>query len=492
MSTLTLKMPSSLAVPKREQRPYAPHGSAIACFSAKDPEVLYEGPAGTGKTRTVLEKVWATANKYAGCRILLCRKTRASMTSTVLVTFEDEVIPEGHPCLKGAVRENRSVYRLPNKSEIDIKGLDDPLKIMSSQYDVIYVAEATECTESDVEMLSTRLRNGVIPYQQLIMDCNPDSPSHWLNVRANIGRCRRICSTHKDNPRYWDSRVGDWTNLGAQYIDRLRKSLTGARLKRLLDGVWAAPEGARFEYVSRATHAFNLRETFRNGIAREWKKWGGLDYGFSDPFCLIKFVKHPSGDIYAYSELYERNMTADDQAKLVLARTGEFERIDRIYGDPSMWHELPYQQLNRHLGKPSLPPPATSYHDVFKNDPLRRVGAFEPGARMDREKGMIILDRYLGRDNGFPDLYIEESLVNFWREIENAVNYKNPRTGIVEEYLDEKCEDHALTAAYYGLSAGIPGSPTSKSSNSKRPTNEVPSDTRKTPNPVRPTRTIRI
>jgi hypothetical protein len=44
-----------------------------------------------------------------------------------------------------------------------IGGMDKPTKIMSSEYDFIYVQEAIELTETDWENLTTRLRNGRCP-----------------------------------------------------------------------------------------------------------------------------------------------------------------------------------------------------------------------------------------------------------------------------------------------------------------------------------------
>ena len=47
-------------------------------------------------------------------------------------------------------------------------GLDKVSKIMSAEYDVIYVQEATELLEDEWEHLTTRLRRAAMPYQQII------------------------------------------------------------------------------------------------------------------------------------------------------------------------------------------------------------------------------------------------------------------------------------------------------------------------------------
>ena len=50
---------------------YTPYGGAAAMWKCKDAEILYPGPAGTGKTRAVLEKANLVAMKYEKARILV-------------------------------------------------------------------------------------------------------------------------------------------------------------------------------------------------------------------------------------------------------------------------------------------------------------------------------------------------------------------------------------------------------------------------------------
>ncbi|WP_245808240.1 phage terminase large subunit [Deinococcus hopiensis] len=131
-----------------------------------------------------------------------------------------------------------SPIKYPNGSEIVVAGIDNPVKLMSAEFDAIYVQEATELTLNDTEFLSTRLRNGVIPYQQLFGDCNPGSPTHWLKKRMDAGLTVRILSRHEDNPRLFTSK-GELTAFGVSYLARLDK-LTGPRKARLRYGKWAA------------------------------------------------------------------------------------------------------------------------------------------------------------------------------------------------------------------------------------------------------------
>ena len=76
-----------LAPEQSDVRYYQPHGGAVEMFECTDPEVLFEGPAGTGKTFAVCNYILAFCEAFPGCRVLMLRKERRSLTETVLVTW---------------------------------------------------------------------------------------------------------------------------------------------------------------------------------------------------------------------------------------------------------------------------------------------------------------------------------------------------------------------------------------------------------------------
>ncbi len=292
---------------------YTPRGGALELFYCREREVLIDGPAGTGKTRAVLEKIFLLCEKYAGIRVLVCRKSRASMSESVLVTWEEKVVPPGHVCLRGAsgrrlLRRQRHSYQFSNRSEVVVGGMDDYAKIMSTEFDVIFVAEATELTEADWDALVTRLRNGRMPYQQLIGDCNPGSRRHWLNQRCNRGDTHRILSRHADNP-----------SATPEYLASLDK-LQGARRKRLRDGIWADQEGMVYETWDPAVHIVE-----RFVIPGNWRRIRAVDFGFINPAVCLWIAVAPSGQLVVYRELYRSRMLNPDFAKAILEHSaGEY------------------------------------------------------------------------------------------------------------------------------------------------------------------------
>ncbi len=236
---------------------YVPYGAADELWGCMDREVLLSGPAGTGKSRAALEKLYACAVRFPGMRALIIRKTRASLSEAALQTFEDHVLPENSPLRTGVSRSHRESYKLRNGSLInvggfDVGGQDAKARIMSTEYDMIYIQEAIECTERDWENATSRLRAPVMPYRQLIADTNPDAPHHWLYQRCERGLTRMLYSRHEDNP-----------TCTPAYLETLRR-LTGVRHKRLYLGLWVAAEGQVYEEWDPAVHRVDV------GQMQEW------------------------------------------------------------------------------------------------------------------------------------------------------------------------------------------------------------------------------
>lgn len=230
--------------PTPAQRPYGARGAAVDLWRSRAPEIVLSGPAGTGKSRACLEKLHFCALKYRSMRGLIIRKTRESLSEAALVTFEEKVLPEASPIKDGPRRNFRQAYHYPNGSEVVVGGLDKPGKIMSTEYDMIYVQEATELDQADWLALTTRLRNNVMPYQQLIADCNPDAPTHWLWVRSLSDALLMLNSRHEDNPRLY--RNGAWTDEGRAYLATLDR-LTGTEHQRLRLGQWVQASGIVYD-----------------------------------------------------------------------------------------------------------------------------------------------------------------------------------------------------------------------------------------------------
>jgi len=290
--------------------PYQPFGVAEDLLYDQSDQIILCGPSGTGKSRACLEKLHLICSKYAGTRALMVRKTRASLTQSAMVTFEKMVVPQNDSV---SFRTGEQEYRYVNGSVIAVGGMDKAIKIMSTEYDIIYVQEATELSEEDWETLTTRARFGRVPYNQVIGDCNPSFPFHWIKRKSDRGELKLYNSRHEDNPVLFNQILRDWTPKGRAYLAKLEK-LSGVRFKRLRLGIWAAAEGMIYtEYDS------NVHLLDRFPIPAEWDRYWVVDFGFTNPFVWQAWAIDPEGRAYRFAEIYRTQLLVEDAAAMISA-----------------------------------------------------------------------------------------------------------------------------------------------------------------------------
>lgn len=293
---------------------YEPRGAALEVFKARNSELVIAGPAGTGKSLACLFRVHLAALHNPGIRCLIVRKTGVSLGSTTLVTYEKKVaadaLARGIVSWFGGSPREAACYRYANGSAIVVGGLDKPEKIMSSEYDLVFADEATELTETDWESIATRLRNGVLSWQQQIAACNPAHPTHWLKQRCDKGLARMLISRHRDNPAYMNA-DGTMTEAGRDYFAKL-DNLTSVRRLRLRDGTWAAAEGLIYEAWDDSIH---MVDPFK--IPATWSRWGTVDFGYTNPFVYQDWREDPDGRLYLVNEVYMTRRLVEDHAQQI-------------------------------------------------------------------------------------------------------------------------------------------------------------------------------
>lgn len=344
-------MPASAVSPELKLHEFEPRGTCKEVFLDRSPELLITGPAGTGKSRALLEKIHFSCMLNANIRCLIVRKTHSSLQSSALVTWRTQVAVEALLCgdveyYGGTVKEAGYYYR--NGSIVVTGGLDKPTKVMSTEWDLVYVQEAIELVIEDWESLLTRLRNGKLSYQQLLADTNPTYPTHWLKQRCDSGAVKEFPSRHEDNPVLFDK--GAYTPRGEKYIANL-DALTGVRYLRLRKGLWAAAEGIIYEDYDESVHLVDriplpegtrrqvlkadripedadpeVTYTDKYGVPLEWPRYWAIDFGFTNPFVWQCWTESPDGKLYLYREIYRTKRTVEQHCQrikqLVQTETG--------------------------------------------------------------------------------------------------------------------------------------------------------------------------
>ncbi len=363
-------------------------GAAKELMESDDEEVFIVGPAGTGKSYASLWKIHYLLSTHPRSRVLYVRKIRASMGESGLRTYEDFVLGPGHPILKdGGDRAYRKKYKYPNGSEFIIMGLDRPDKqdkIMSTEFDIILCQEATELQTGTIEKLNSRLRNFMMPYQQMILDANPSYPRHPLKIRCNVGLTKLLNSVHKDNPRLWNN--GEWTERGKVYMSRLSK-LTGHRRMRLFEGKWARAEGLVYEGYDEEVHYIKSFD-----IPGDWRRVLVIDFGFKNPFVAGDWAVDHDDNIYLVNEIYMTGRTVDEHVK------GDDEQ-----GWESMLEWMPPKRFEEIICD----------HDLEDRATLERLGYSNTAAYKSVEVGIqAVIEGLKIKDNGKPSIfYFKDSLI---------------------------------------------------------------------------------
>lgn len=308
----------------RTSRRFDFYGENALAYNSRDPEILVGAAAGTGKSLALLTKCLTLLDKYPRCRGLFCRGTRASLTQSGLVTWEDDVLgPDHHVLIRNPIKRRvRQSYEFPNGSEFVVAGLDDPGKTLSAQYDFVYIQEATEegVALGHYEQLLRLMRNGKMRkdgavWHQVMMDCNPTTPAHWLFKRHLQGKLRLFTSLHRDNPRYWDRAANDWTPEGRAYVEGTLRRMTGARLARFYHGRWEAAEGLVFDGFIPRPHddpqkpGHLMPHGWRPPAA--WPRVWSIDWGFTSPLVLQFWAVDGDGRMYLYREFYRTSIRAE-------------------------------------------------------------------------------------------------------------------------------------------------------------------------------------
>lgn len=302
-------------------------------------ELVICGPAGTGKTFPILAVIHDLCKRYP-LRVLCLRATRVSLTESVLVTYEEEVLArDGWSRLAdGAGRAHRLGYDYPSGATLVPAGLDrNPSRVLSTAWDLVYVNECIEVREEVWETLVTRLgRPGGMPGTGwLIGDTNPGAPDHFIKRRCDEGRATLWDTTHEANPTLHDG--WDWTPAGASYLDRLG-TLTGVRRKRLLHGLWVQGEGIWFDTFDPEVHVrpdIEYDPRFKTVLA--------IDTGLRTGAVWFQVIEGDGGtrihviDDYFCDGAVRGEIKAYGKALEILAKSRDY-RVDRIVHDPAGSH----------------------------------------------------------------------------------------------------------------------------------------------------------
>lgn len=300
--------------------PYQPLPWQIPAFNSKAGTLLLTGAAGGGKSRVAAEKINAYCWKYPNSTWLILRKAR-EWAGRSIVPFMWKSIMGMDGRIKYNVSDGSFTY--PNGSMIYSGGMMDAKQRESVRsiggdggLDGAWLNEGNAFTRTDYEEVIGRVRHAAAPWQQIIIDTNPDSPTHWIYTDLiQGGQAEVFYSGAKDNP-----------HNSPAYLTNLQK-LTGVLKARLVDGKWVQAEGAIYDIYDPATHLID-----RDKCPEFVRRFRAIDLGYTNPFVCQWWGMDTDGRLYLYRELYTTRKLVEELTPRIIELTGN-EHIEYTVAD---------------------------------------------------------------------------------------------------------------------------------------------------------------
>lgn len=280
----------------------------------------YGGARGGGKSWVVRTKAKLLCLEYPGIRVLIVRRTYPELIANHIDTLRTELV--------GIVKYNQQDKKMtfPNGSTIkfDYCATDsDLMHFQGQEYDVIFIDEATNFTEHQIDVITPCLRGTKDFPRRIYFTMNPGGPGHQAMKRLFIDRAFKP-SENPDEYAFYKALPQDNLALMAaqpDYIAQLERLPKALRLA-WLEGRWDTFSGQFFEdfctvpkadaLVSTGLSEETLRERWMwthvvhplEDIPQAWQIYRGFDWGYSKPFATVYFCCDYDGRLIQFNEFY--------------------------------------------------------------------------------------------------------------------------------------------------------------------------------------------
>jgi hypothetical protein len=281
--------------------------------------ILYGGQAGGGKSRAFREDAKNYCLKIPGLTVGIFRRTTPELNTHIIPSMKE--FPAPHLC---TYNKKNNWWQFVNGSMLMFcyaQHEDDIFKYRSTEFDIIYIDEATTFTPFQLQFIKGRLRRTIdvsdidgrdfshkIP--GMYMSSNPGGVSHeYLKSQFVTGmEAFKIVpvdeSWDEDEDKYWEYKqyipasVDDNPHIDKGYKKRLEQYPEPWR-SAYLHGSWDIHEGQAFNFLP----SRHILDPFP-----EVPKYGPIymsyDYGFGAPFSIGWWFTDADGRLYRFAEWY--------------------------------------------------------------------------------------------------------------------------------------------------------------------------------------------
>lgn len=300
-------------------------------------DVLYGGAAGGSKSTSLLMYALRACVRYPGLQAFWFRRSFPELRQSVLRMLARYQYGKQ---LKAKWNESAFELRFDNGSILTFshaKNLQEASAFLSAEINLLLIDERTTLPPGVVDMLYSRVRSGVaeVPCLGVRSATNPGNIGHGRvkaeYIKATDRGLKEVTDRFKRRRLFIQARVTDTPQLGEEYRANLA-GLDEKLRKAFEDGDWDTFEGQVFTELTWDRHVVEPVT-----IPPSWKKYVGVDWGFTNPWAVGWFAVDEDDRIWLYREIYETGVLESDQAKQILAAEAEDEEITLRIADDAMW-----------------------------------------------------------------------------------------------------------------------------------------------------------
>lgn len=401
--------------------------------------VGYGGARGGGKSWSVRTKAVILAGRWKGIKILIMRQTYPELEQNHIRQLRSLL-----PRTIAVYNKTEKRFTFKNGSTIDFqycKNDGDLDRMQGSEYDVIFIDEATNFSEYQLKAIAACCR-GVNNFpKRIYYTCNPGGQGHGYIKRIFIDK-KYNTGENPEDYSFTQALVQDNNALmesDPEYIRNLEA--LPPKLKRAwLEGDWNVFEGQFFEeFVDDPEHYEDRQWTHviePFDIPPGWKVYRSYDFGYSKPFSCAWWAIDYEGVMYRILELYGCTGTPNEGVKWSPLK--QFEEIKKIE------QQHPYLRGRTIRG---VADPAIWASDTGESvaDVAAKQGIFFDKGDNQRIAGWMQMHYRMSFDeNGYPMMYIFNNCKAFIRTIP-LMMYDETRV----EDLDTDLEDHVADESRY-------------------------------------------
>lgn len=356
--------------------------------------IVQRGGARSGKSMAIFQYLIHKMTIQQNAQILLTRKTFPALRLTSLKVFIELLKEYGYYRFCDHSLSNSTLLYKPTNTFIAFLSIDNPDRIMSSEWNYIHMEEAIESKYDDYMRLQTRLSSPTESINQMLVSFNPVSALHWLKTKlVDVDEdLLEIVSSYKDNPF-----------ISEEYVKR--KLLP---LKKLDKNAWMIfGEG---KWGSLENIIYKNYDTVKIISPKDGEIVYGLDFGFNVASSLVK-VKEVDNEFYIAEKIYLTGLTNSDLI-IKIKMMGVQQHL--IYCDSA---------------------------EPQRIEEMRRAGLNARSSNKSVKDGLDFCKRSM--------LHITKSSVNLLKEIGSYSYRKDGNDNVIDEPV--KFNDHALDAMRYAL-----------------------------------------